>query len=188
MPQGGEDTLAACWLQITLHGRLDPSRLSCVSPESQFARLAHSSRRPQALLPSQLSGRRRPVRCWAGARDRVIESADEFVRFGPMRTPPSTHEDASDATWHDVIERLPEMGIWVAQNQTVPLSVLELRRHDPDERVPWRFARSVPGRARPADSGRHDPFVLICRDPRAVMPLRACSCGGCPGPFHDTLR
>ncbi|GAB3057174.1 hypothetical protein GCM10027053_18500 [Intrasporangium mesophilum] len=55
----------------------------------------------------------------------------------------------------DVIERFPDMRLWVAQNKTVPLSILEVLREDADERVVWmvRKKRSW-ARAHPADSGR----------------------------------
>lgn len=69
----------------------------------------------------------------------VIESADEFVR---LRTSPdpeeyrrAAHEEATEQTWTEVIERYPDMRSWVAHNKTVPLSILEILRYDADEQV-----------------------------------------------------
>ena len=69
----------------------------------------------------------------------MIQSAEEFVR---LRTSDdaseygrAAHEQASEDTWRDVIERFPDMRVWVAQNKTVPLSILELLRHAPDKGV-----------------------------------------------------
>jgi hypothetical protein len=85
---------------------------------------------------------------------RVIESAEEFVRLRASTDPDeylrAAHDEAADATWRDVITRFPDMRFWVAQNKTVPLSILHELRNDPDERVrsmvrakgSWRRAHS----------------------------------------------
>jgi hypothetical protein len=69
----------------------------------------------------------------------MIESADEFLRLRTSEDPAEYNRAAAEAateqTWLDAIERFPEMRFWVAQNETVPLSVLEILRHDSDERV-----------------------------------------------------
>jgi len=69
----------------------------------------------------------------------VIESAEEFVRLRSSVDPAEYHraaqEEASESTWLEVIDRFPDMRFWVAHNKTVPLSVLEILRHDPDDRV-----------------------------------------------------
>lgn len=69
----------------------------------------------------------------------VIESAEEFVRLRTSEDPAeynkAARDEASESTWRDVIERYPDMRFWVAQNKTVPLTVLEVLRHDPDEQV-----------------------------------------------------
>lgn len=69
----------------------------------------------------------------------MIDSADEFVRLRTSEEPAEYNraatEEAAEQTWLDVIERFPEMRFWVVQNKTVPLSVLEILRHDSDERV-----------------------------------------------------
>lgn len=70
---------------------------------------------------------------------RVIESAEEFVRLrisdDPAKYNRAAHDEASESTWREVIERFPDMRFWVAQNKTVPLSVLEILRQDPDDKV-----------------------------------------------------
>jgi hypothetical protein len=93
---------------------------------------------------------------------RVIESAEEFVRLrlseDPAQYRRAAHEDAADATWLDVIERFPETRFWVAQNKTVPLTILDILRHDPDERVQWMVRQKRSWlRAHPEDSGRQTP-------------------------------
>lgn len=69
----------------------------------------------------------------------MIESADEFVRLRSSEDPAeyqrAAREEAAESTWLEVIDRFPDMRFWVAQNKTVPLSVLEILRHDADERV-----------------------------------------------------
>ena len=69
----------------------------------------------------------------------VIESADEFVRLRTSTNPAEYHraanDEAAEQTWIDVIERYPNMRSWVAHNKTVPLSILEILRHDTDEQV-----------------------------------------------------
>jgi hypothetical protein len=89
----------------------------------------------------------------------VIESADEFARLRTSADPAeyqrAAHDNAADRTWRDVIARFPNMRFWVAQNKTVPLSVLEDLRNDPDERVRDVVrAKGVWRRAHPEDTKR----------------------------------
>lgn len=89
----------------------------------------------------------------------MIESADEFVRLRTSDDPAeyrrAAHDDAAERTWRDVIARFPEMRFWVAQNKTVPLSVLEDLRNDPDERVRSMVrAKGLWRRAHPEDAKR----------------------------------
>lgn len=76
-------------------------------------------------------------RSWHHAR--VIASAEEFVRLRTSDDPAeynrAAQDEASESTWREVIARFPDMRFWVAQNKTVPLSVLEILRHDSDDRV-----------------------------------------------------
>ena len=90
---------------------------------------------------------------------KVIESAEEFVRLRTSDDPDeygrATNDEASEATWRDVIARFPEMRWWVAQNKTVPLIVLETLRNDPEEGVRSMVrAKGVWKRAHPADFKR----------------------------------
>ena len=69
----------------------------------------------------------------------MIDSAAEFVRLRTSENADeyhrAAHEAASAETWLAIIDRYPDMRVWVAQNKTVPLDILGLLRHDPDERV-----------------------------------------------------
>ena len=91
----------------------------------------------------------------------MIESAEEFVSLRTSEDPAdygrAAHDEAEAATWREIIERFPDMRFWVAQNKTVPLSILEILRHDEDERVVSmvRMKRSW-ARAHPEDSSRQD--------------------------------
>jgi hypothetical protein len=69
----------------------------------------------------------------------VIESAEEFVR---LRTSEefseynrAAWEEAPLAVWYEVIERFPDMRVWVAHNKTVPMEILRVLARDPDPRV-----------------------------------------------------
>ena len=89
----------------------------------------------------------------------MIESADEFVRLrlsdDPQEYGRAASDEAAEATWLDVIERFPDMRVWLAQNKTVPLTILEVLGEDPDERVVWTVRRKRSwARAHPADSSR----------------------------------
>jgi hypothetical protein len=62
---------------------------------------------------------------------------------------------ASVETWLDVVVRFPDMQVWVAHNKTVPLEVLEVLRHDPDQRVRRMVLRKRSwARAHPDDTAR----------------------------------
>jgi hypothetical protein len=75
----------------------------------------------------------------------VIESAEEFVRLRSSENQAEYHRAAHDELPEDVcvdvIERFPDMRFWVAQNKTVPISVLRLLAADPDRRVRSMVAR-----------------------------------------------
>lgn len=66
----------------------------------------------------------------------MIESADEFVRLRTSQDRAeyhrAAHDEATEATWIEVLERFPDMRVWVAHNKTVPLTILERLRHDSD--------------------------------------------------------
>ena len=89
----------------------------------------------------------------------VIDSAEEFVRLRTSDAPAdynrAARDEASENTWHDIIERFPDMRFWVAQNKTVPLSVLEVLRNDADERVQHMVtSKRSWARAHPDDTSR----------------------------------
>jgi hypothetical protein len=69
----------------------------------------------------------------------MIRTAEEFVELRCSEDPElywrAAHEAASEAVWLDVIQRYPDMKFWVAQNKTVPLSILERLLDDPDDNV-----------------------------------------------------
>lgn len=69
----------------------------------------------------------------------TIESAEEFRRLRTSEDPDeyrrAAHEEATEATWLQVIDLYPEMREWVALNKTVPLGVLDRLSLDGDERV-----------------------------------------------------
>lgn len=84
----------------------------------------------------------------------MIESADEFRRLRVSENPEeyrrAAYDEAPAEVWLEVIRRWPDMRFWVAQNKTVPVSVLEALVNDPDEKVrdmvqrkgSWRRSRS----------------------------------------------
>jgi hypothetical protein len=85
----------------------------------------------------------------------MIESADEFRRLRESEIPDeyrrAAHDEAPVEVWLEVIRRWPDMRFWVAQNKTVPVSILEILVNDPDEKVrdmvlrkgSWRRSRSA---------------------------------------------
>jgi hypothetical protein len=74
----------------------------------------------------------------------VIESADQFVLLRTSEDPELYQKAATDSateeTWREVIERYPEMRIWVARNKTVPSSILEVLSHDENADVRYTVA------------------------------------------------
>jgi hypothetical protein len=89
----------------------------------------------------------------------VIQSAEEFLRLRTSTDPDeywrAAHDQAGEATWRDVLARFPDMRFWVAQNKTVPLSILDDLRNDPDERVSSMVrAKGSSRRAHPEDAKR----------------------------------
>ncbi|MBW3570986.1 MAG: HEAT repeat domain-containing protein [Gemmatimonadetes bacterium] len=75
----------------------------------------------------------------------MIETAEEFVRLRTSDDPAEYRRAAADpapqAVWFELVERYPEMRFWVAQNKTVPHSVLERLAADPDPDVRSMVAR-----------------------------------------------
>jgi hypothetical protein len=69
----------------------------------------------------------------------VIETAEEFVRLRSSSDPGdylrAATEEAAEAVWLDIVQTYPEMRFWVAQNKSVPLSILAVLSTDKDARV-----------------------------------------------------
>lgn len=85
--------------------------------------------------------------CRGVFRLRTSEDPDEHGR--------AAHDEASEDTWRDVIDRFPDMRVWVAQNKTVPLAILEELRSDPDVQVRSMVrAKGTWKRAHPEDFKR----------------------------------
>lgn len=73
--------------------------------------------------------------------DRVvtIQSAEEFVELRSSEDPAehhrAAHEEADVDVWLAVIRDYPDMRFWVAQNKTVPVTILGVLARDEDPHV-----------------------------------------------------
>jgi hypothetical protein len=69
----------------------------------------------------------------------MISSADEFVSLRKSEKPEqylrAANEDAAPEVWLNIIERFPDMRVWVVHNKTVPTEVLIVLARDPDPAV-----------------------------------------------------
>jgi hypothetical protein len=69
----------------------------------------------------------------------VITSEAEFIRLRESESPEeyrrAVYEEAPLEVWLSLVESSPSMRVWVAQNKTVPLQVLEILARDADARV-----------------------------------------------------
>ncbi len=80
----------------------------------------------------------------------MINSAEEFVQLRTSEDPAcydrATKEEASTATWRDVIELYPEMRRWVAHNKKLPNEIIEILARDcsPDVRGVIARKRKTP--------------------------------------------
>lgn len=74
----------------------------------------------------------------------MIGSAEEFVALRTSSDPAeyrrAAGEEAPLEVWRAVIDGHPGMRVWVAQNRTVPLEILERLAADPDGDVRVRVA------------------------------------------------
>jgi hypothetical protein len=95
----------------------------------------------------------------------MIHSADEFRRLRTSSKPEeqvrAASEEAPEGVWREVVEAHSEMRFWVAQNKTVPLSILRMLASDEDERV-----RSMVAMKRKLDS---ELFALLASDGDAAV-------------------
>ena len=75
---------------------------------------------------------------------KMISSAEEFVRLRDGSNPEEYRraavDSASEQVWLDVINNYPEERVWVAQNKTVPMSILKVLATDSDARVRFMVA------------------------------------------------
>lgn len=82
---------------------------------------------------------------------RILQNAERSADRSQQRRP--VLEVAPIEVWYEVIERFPDLKTWVVRNKAVPLEILELLRHDPDERVVYEVQRKRSwARAHPEDS------------------------------------
>jgi hypothetical protein len=143
-------------------------RLTCRRP-GDAVRADRGRRAPLAVGERATSGHSGPSRRRVpqgeagrlGSSGGVIGSAEEFVRLRTSEDPSeynrAAHEELSEELCADIIERFPEMRFWVAQNKTVPLSVLRVLATDPDEVV-----RSMVAMKRKLD---HALMEVLSKDP-----------------------
>lgn len=67
---------------------------------------------------------------------RISAKPEEYMRAGM--------DDAPDSVWMELIERYPDMRIWVARNHTIPRGIQRILALDPDDRVREGIARRDP--------------------------------------------
>jgi hypothetical protein len=76
--------------------------------------------------------------------DTMIASAEEFVRLRTSTEPQEYRRSATESAplevWRELIDKHPDMRVWVAHNKTVPGSVLSELAADTDPRVRFTVA------------------------------------------------
>ncbi|MFJ3948198.1 MULTISPECIES: hypothetical protein [Streptomyces] len=69
----------------------------------------------------------------------MIETAEEFIRlrFSGVagERDRAVREEAATGVWGEILRRYPDARMWVAQNKTVPIEVLEVLAGDVDPQV-----------------------------------------------------
>jgi hypothetical protein len=69
----------------------------------------------------------------------MISSAEEFIRLRTSDDPAeyrrAASDEASEKVWMDIINNYPDMKAWVAENKTVPLSILYILSNDSNSDV-----------------------------------------------------
>ena len=98
---------------------------------------------------------------------RESERADEYSR--------AAHDEAPLEVWLDIIDRMPDMRFWVAQNKTVPILVLDKLADDMDSRVRDMVARKrrLPEPLQIKLATDPDPAVRCALASNANLALRA---------------
>jgi len=75
----------------------------------------------------------------------MIKDADEFYRLRNSELPEEYNRAANELaeleTWLDVIEKYPDMKVWVIQNKTIQIEILEKLIKDVDPKVRSAIAR-----------------------------------------------
>jgi hypothetical protein len=75
----------------------------------------------------------------------MIQSPEEFVRLRKSSDPEeyrlAANEPAPLSVWEGVVEKFPEMKIWVIHNKTIPIEILRQLWQDPDPLVREAIAR-----------------------------------------------
>jgi hypothetical protein len=91
----------------------------------------------------------------------MITTSAEFIRLRQSEVPEeymrAGDDEADLKVWLEVIDRHPEMRQWVAQNKTVPISILEVLSLNSDQAVRYTVAtrRKL----------SYQIFVRLARDP-----------------------
>ena len=74
----------------------------------------------------------------------MIESVEEFYRLRNSEDPEeykrAANEEAPIEIWYEVLERFPDLKVWVIHNKTVPEELLRLLSTDSDSSVRRRVA------------------------------------------------
>ncbi len=109
----------------------------------------------------------------------MIESAEQFRSLRESADSDeysrAAHEEAPLEVWLDIIERMPDMRFWVAQNKTVPIPILEHLANDIDPRVRDMVARKrkLPEKLQTQLATDPDPTVRCALASNAKLAPRA---------------
>jgi hypothetical protein len=80
-----------------------------------------------------------------GEPETMITSVKEFIRLresgDPHEYSRAASEEAPKSVWREIMDIRHDMRLWVAQNKTVPLDILEELAGDPDPKVRDMVAR-----------------------------------------------
>lgn len=78
----------------------------------------------------------------------MIKSAEEFIRLRTSTIPEeygrAGREEAPDEVWIELIEKHPEMRVWVARNRTISFELQTLLAQDKDSHVRSSIASKYP--------------------------------------------
>lgn len=91
----------------------------------------------------------------------MIESAEEFVELTKSDDPTVQRRaigySAPEHVWLDIVDRYPQMRLWVARNKMVPDTILRILAGDKDDGVRAAVATRV--------TAKVDTLTLLARDP-----------------------